>query len=73
MNIKDLGEGYYPTESPQYINKIYVNYNHYYPTSDFFYTDKILVALDTYNVTAGDGGFDNGLIVGLMLSNSGLI
>lgn len=74
MAAKDLGEVYYPTESIQYVNKIYISFNsYYYPTGDFFYTDKILDALDTYNVTAGDTGFDNGLIVGLMLSNSGLI
>jgi hypothetical protein len=67
-------ETYCPTSLIEYVNKIYISFNsYYYPTGDFFYTDKILNALDTYNVTAGDGGFDNGLIVGLMLSNSGLI
>lgn len=38
-----------------------------------FFIDKILVKIDGFFVTQSSDGFENGLIVGMMLSNSGII
>ena len=46
----------------------------YTPSYQIQYIDEIIELLpDCYFVTQSDDGFENGLIVGMMLSNSGVI
>ncbi len=38
-----------------------------------FFVERVYVKQDGFFVTQSDDGFENGLIVGMMLSNSGII
>lgn len=44
----------------------------YVQTDGVFYTDNIYIYMEGYNVTAEEG-FDNGLVIGLMLDDSGVL
>ncbi len=45
----------------------------YTVSKEIQYIDKIIELLVCYFVTQSNDGFENGLIVGMMLSNSGII
>jgi hypothetical protein len=44
----------------------------YFPADGVSYTDDYYICMEVYNVTA-DEGFDNGLVIGLMLEDAGVL
>ncbi|MBC8587117.1 hypothetical protein [Paratissierella segnis] len=51
-----------------------VSKEYFFPVNkEMLYADRILKHFNGYFVTQDNKGFDNGLLVGMMLSNSGII
>lgn len=74
----ELNAKIFNSSNIEYVTNIHTiqSLNEYFfpTTGDIMYTDRILEHFNGYFVTGqGDKGFENGLLVGMMLANSGII